>query len=61
MNNNRELLHFNYLNLDEILNKFYEKNIDNVDLQLLISLEKDYYIGENMKLIMSDIRKLTKN
>ena len=59
--NDNLLLYFSYLNLDEILNKLYKNNIDNVDLQLLISLEKDYYMGENMKLIMSDLRKLMNN
>ena len=60
-NDNEESLYFSYLNLEEILNKFYKNNIDNVDLILIISLEKDYYMGENMKLIMSDLRRLMNN
>ena len=55
------MLYFDYLNLEEILNKFHKSNIDNVDLTLIISLEKDYYMGENMKLIMSDLRRLMNN
>ena len=55
------MLYFNYLNLEEILNKFHKSNINNVDLTLIISLEKDYYMGENMKLIMSDLRRLMNN
>ena len=58
---NESLLYFNYLNLDKTLNKFYKNGLDNVDIQLLISLEKDYYMGENMKLIMSDLRRLMNN
>ena len=53
-------LYFGYLNLDNTLKKFYDNNIDNVDATLIISLEKEYYMGENMKLIMSDLRKLMK-
>ena len=60
-NDNEESLYFSYLNLEEILNKFYKNNINNVDLTLIISLEKDYYMGENMKLIMSDLRRLMNN
>ena len=55
------MLYFNYLNLEETLNKFCKDSINNVNLQLLISLEKDYYMGENMKLIMSDLRRLMNN
>ena len=60
-NDNEESLYFSYLNLEEILNKFYKNNINNVDLTLIISLEKDYYMGENMKIIMSDLRRLMNN
>ena len=54
-------MYFNYLDLEETLNKFCKDSISNVNLQLLISLEKDYYMGENMKLIMSDLRRLMNN
>lgn len=54
-------LYFSYLFLSETLKKFYEENIDTIDISLLISLERDYYAGENMKLIMSDLRKLVHN
>ena len=54
-------LYFSYLFLSETLKKFYEENIDTINISLLISLEKDYYTGENMKLIMSDLRKLVHN
>ena len=52
---------FNYLNLDELLNKFYKKGVTNIDIALIISLEKDYYMDESMKLIMSDLRRLMNN
>ena len=60
-NGNAELLHFDYLDLDDLLKKYYTSGINSINLYLLISLEKDYYMGENMKLIMSDLRRLTKN
>lgn len=59
MDNN--IQYFNYLYLNEIFNKFYNNGVDNVDISLLISLEKEYYEGKNFKLIMSDLRKLMKN
>lgn len=40
-----------------MLNKLYKNNVDNVNINLLISLEKEYYDGENLKLIMSDLKK----
>lgn len=54
-------LYYNYLNLSEVLEGFYKKNIDNIDLVLLISLENKYFTGDNFKLIMIDLKKLTKN
>ena len=61
MNSNNKELYFNYLDLDNVLNKFYNNGIHGINLYLLISLEKDYYMGENMKLIMSDLRRLMNN
>ncbi|HSQ97637.1 MAG TPA: hypothetical protein VLL98_02860 [Rickettsiales bacterium] len=36
-------LEFNYLNLRKNLLKMYEKDIYNINIFLLISLEKEYY------------------
>ncbi len=51
---------FQYLNLDKILHELYNSNIDNVNLYLLVSLEKDYYIGDNLKKIVLDLKRLIK-
>ena len=54
-------LHFGYLNLYNTLKKFYDNGISDIKVTLIISLEKEYYMGENMKLIMFDLRKLMKD
>ena len=54
-------LYFSYLGLNERLYQFYQKGIKDIECNIIISLEKEYYQGENMKLIMSDLRKLMKN
>lgn len=51
-------LHFSYLGLDERLRQFRDNNVRDININLIISLEKEYYMGENMKLIMQDLRKL---
>lgn len=53
-----ENLYFSYLGLDERLKQFRDNNVRDIDINLIISLEKEYYMGENMKLIMQDLRKL---
>lgn len=58
---NNQNLFFNYLNLVETLNRFYKFDIDTVNVTLLVSLEREYYEGKNMKLIMSDLKHLFKN
>ena len=59
--NSSESLFFDYLDLENILKRFYNDGVDRIDVTLIISLEKDYYMGENMKLIMSDLRRLMNN
>lgn len=54
-------LHFFYLGLDEMLKKYRDNNIREIETSLLISLEKEYYTGTSMELIMKDLKKLTKN
>ncbi|MDD2840373.1 MAG: hypothetical protein PHY80_04610 [Rickettsiales bacterium] len=54
-------LYFSYLGLNERLYQFYERGVKDIDCNLIISLEKEYYQGENMKLIMADLRKLMSN
>lgn len=56
-----ENLEFNYLNLRKYLFKMYEKGVKDVNLFLLISLEKEYYEGENLKKIIVDLAKLSNN
>lgn len=56
-----ENCYFNYLNLYETLYRFYQNGVDNIDVTLIISLEKEYYMGENMKHIMEDLKRLMKN
>jgi hypothetical protein len=50
---------FIYKNLNEILYKLYQKNIHSITINLLISLEKEFYEGQNFKLILQDLQKLT--
>ena len=52
---------FQYLNLDKVLYKLYNSNANGINLYLLVSLEKDYYIGDNLKKIIADLRKLVNN
>jgi hypothetical protein len=52
-------LDFNYLNLKKYLFKMYEQGIQDINIFLLISLEKDYYEGENLKKILADLIKLS--
>ncbi len=54
-------LYFSYLGLNERLFQFYQRGIKDIDASLLISLEKEYYQGENIKLIMADLRRLMSN
>lgn len=57
---NNNLL-FNYLNLKKHLYNLYIHGIDNVNILLLISLEMNYYEGENLKKIIKDLFELTNN
>ena len=54
-------LHFFYLGLDEMLRKYRYNNIREIETSLLISLEKEYYTGSNMELILKDQKNLKKN
>ncbi|MDD2839995.1 MAG: hypothetical protein PHY80_02595 [Rickettsiales bacterium] len=54
-------LKFNYLNLEKYLLKLYENGISDINIFLLISLEKYYYEGENLKKIIVDLAKLSQN
>lgn len=54
-NNN---LIFNYINLNKYLCQLYTKGIDNINILLLISLEKEYYNDKNLKRIIKDLVKL---
>lgn len=56
-----EGLEFNYLNLEKYLYKLYKQGIDNINILLLISLEKDYYEGDNFKRILKDLINLSNN
>ncbi len=47
-------LEFNYLNLKKYLFKLYKQGLDNFNIALLISLEKEYYEGKNLKRIIKD-------
>lgn len=55
------ILEFNYLNLRKYLFKMYKQGIQNINLFLLISLEKEYYQGENFEKIIQDFIKLSNN
>lgn len=54
-------LDFKYLNLRKYLIKMYEQGTQNINLFLLISLEKEYYEGDNLKKIIADLVKLSNN
>ncbi len=54
-------LEFNYLNLKKYLFKLYKQGLDNFNIALLISLEKEYYEGKNLKRIIKDLVKLSNN
>lgn len=54
-------LEFNYLSLRKYLLKMYEQGIQDINIFLLISLEKEYYQGENFKKIIQDFIKLSNN
>jgi hypothetical protein len=54
-------LNFKYLNLNKYLLKMYEQGIQDINLFLLISLEKEYYEDENLKKIIADLVKLSNN
>lgn len=44
-----EALNYKYLGLKKYLMDLYQKNIHNINLFLLISLEQNYYEGEILK------------
>jgi len=54
-------LEFKYLNLNKYLLKMYEQGIQDINLFLLVSLEKEYYEGDNLKKIITDLVKLSNN
>lgn len=54
----KDELVFNYLNLNKYLRELHTKGIHDINLMLLISLEKEYYEGENLKRIMLDLKRL---
>lgn len=54
-------LDFKYLNLNKYLLKMYEQGIQDINIFLLISLETEYYQGENFKKIIKDLINLSKN
>ena len=54
-------LEYKYLGLKKYLIDLHNKNIHDINLFLLISLEKDYYEGENLKKIVKDLVKLSNN
>lgn len=56
-----EALEYKYLGLKKYLIDLHKKNIHDINLFLLISLEKDYYEGENLKKIVKDLVKLSNN
>ena len=39
-------LHFGYLNLYNTLKKFYDNGVSDIRVTLIISLEKEYYMGD---------------
>ncbi|MDD2840650.1 MAG: hypothetical protein PHY80_06095 [Rickettsiales bacterium] len=54
-------LEFNYLNLKKYLLKMYEQGIQEINLFLLVSLEKDYYQGGHFREIIQDLLNLSNN
>jgi len=54
-------LEFTYLNLNNYLLELYRNNIYDLNILLLISLETDYYEGDNLKRILLDLKKLLNN
>ena len=54
-------LEFSYLNLNNYLLELHKNNIHNLNILLLISLETEYYEGDNLQRILSDIKKLSNN
>lgn len=56
-----ETLRFNYLNLNKYLYELYSKDIYDINILLLISLETEYYEGDTLKQILLDLKKLSNN
>lgn len=56
-----EALEYKYLGLKKYLIDLHNKNIHDINLFLLISLEKDCYEGENLKKIVKNLVKLSNN
>ncbi|HSQ97901.1 MAG TPA: hypothetical protein VLL98_04240 [Rickettsiales bacterium] len=54
-------LEFSYLNLNNYLLELHKNNIHDLNILLLISLETNYYEGENLKQILLDLKKLSNN
>jgi len=52
---------FHYNNLNQILFDLHQKNIKSITISLLISLEKEYYEGDNLINILKDLKRLTHN
>lgn len=55
----RHDLEFVYLDFNKYLFELYKQGIDNINILLLVSLERDYYEGENLKKILLDLKKLS--
>ena len=49
---------YSYLGLSDVLKSYSKTNIRELNITLLISLEKEYYMGENFKSIMRDLKSL---
>ena len=54
-------LAFKYLGLKKYLLELHQMGINDVNLFLLISLEKEYYEGDNLAKIINDLMKLSNN
>ena len=54
-------LAFKYLGLKKYLLELHQMGINDVNLFLLISLEKEYYEGDNLTKIVNDLMKLSNN
>lgn len=52
---------FEYNNLNNILCDLYFNGIRDLDITLIISLEKEYYEGDNLKNILNSLKSLIKN